>query len=102
LFWKVISPIDVKQLQYFNKKDNKLSKILLFKNDNNIEDFYTILTNAYIEIDKGKKTYIYNTSNGGNNWDLKNPNNINKKFKSSIDDVELSNLMKDKKNKIQY
>jgi hypothetical protein len=87
-------------LQYFNKEKNKLSDILLFLNDNNIEEFYRKLTNSTIEIDKDNKTYIYNTSNSGNNWDLKNPKYVNKKFKDSIDDDELSDLIKDKKNKL--
>lgn len=83
-------------LQYFNKKKSDNSNIRIFKNKNSIGKFYELLTDKTIDIKKGKKEYIYKTSNSGNNWELKNPDNINKKFKKSIDKEELDSILKDK------
>lgn len=83
-------------LQYYNKKKSENSNIRIFKNKNSINKFYELLTDKTIIIDKGKKEYVYKTSNSGNNWELKNPDNINKKFKKSIDKEELDSILKGK------
>jgi len=87
-------------LQYYTKDKNELSDIMVFKNNNNVKDFYKKLTDSTIEIKKGKNTYVYSTYNSGNNYDLKNPKNANKNFKLSIDNNELANLLKNKTTEI--
>lgn len=84
-------------LQYYNKNKDKNSDIRIFDNKDSINEFYELLTNKTIKIEKGNNEYIYKTSNSGNNWELKNPNKINKTFKKSIDKEELNNILKDKK-----
>jgi hypothetical protein len=83
-------------LQYYDKKKNSSSEILLFKNHENINDFYEKLTDSSIELSKGKKSYIYNTSNSGNNWDLKNANIVKGKFKQELDSDQMKKLLKNK------
>lgn len=87
-------------LQYYNKSKNELSEIMIFKNHKNINDFYQKLTDSTIEISKGNKTYVYNTSNSGNNWELRNANLVNGKFKDDLDIDQMNNLLKDKNIKI--
>jgi len=87
-------------LQYYDKTKKQLSEIMVFKNHKNINDFYQKLTDSTIEITKGNKTYIYNTSNSGNNWELRNANLVNGKFKDDLDIDQMNDLLKDRKIKI--
>lgn len=87
-------------LQYYNKLKNNLSEIMVFKNHKNINDFYKKLTDSTIEMTKGNKTYIYNTSNSGNNWELRNINLVNGKFKNELDIEQMNKLLTDKNIKI--
>ena len=84
-------------VQFYNKEENKNSQIMIFENMDSINDFYELLTNKTIDVQKDNKEYVYKTSNSGNNWDLKNPNNVNKKFKQEMDFEEMDDLLKDKK-----
>jgi hypothetical protein len=86
-------------VQFYNKEENKNSPIMLFENTDSINDFYELLTNKTIDVQKGNKEYVYKTSNSGNNWELKNPNNVNKKFRQEMDFEEMDDLLKDKKTK---
>lgn len=88
-------------LQYFNKKESTLSDIRVFENKDSINKFYETLTDKTIELKKGKKEYIYQTSNSGNNWELKNPNQVKGKFKSDLDNEEMDKLLKNKKIKLE-
>lgn len=83
-------------LQYYNKKNGKQSTIKCYKNDNNVQGFYKDLTDATIEIEKGKDNFIYQTSNSGNNWELKNIDNVQGKFKDELDNKEIRKVVKDK------
>ncbi|MFA5586576.1 MAG: hypothetical protein WDA02_08540 [Saccharofermentanales bacterium] len=87
-------------LQYYNTINNKLSDIKVFENNNNINDFYRKLTDTNIELIYKDKTYIYTTSNSGNNWELKNTEMISGDFKSNLDIDEMNNLLKNNKIKI--
>lgn len=87
-------------IQYYDKIKRKLSDIMVFKNHKNINDFYEKLTDSTIEISKGNKTYVYNTSNSGNNWELKNANLVKGKFKDDLDVDQMKDLLKDKNIKI--
>lgn len=88
-------------LQYTEKKNNKVSDIMVFKNKNNTIGFYEMLTDTSIELINGKKSYVYNTHNSGNNWELMNTDMVNSKFKASLDYDEMNNLLKNKKIKIK-
>lgn len=81
-------------LQYLNKKDNKQSSIKGFKNFNKINTFYQKLTDSTVELTDGKKTYIYQTTNGGNNWEMKNVQMETGVMKGSLDKEELNDLIK--------
>ena len=87
-------------IQVFNKDKNKLNKIHLFKNDGYVQEFYEKLTDTSIELKKGKKSVVYNTSNSGNNWDIKNTDVAKGKLKQSLDKDELDDVLKDKKIKV--
>ena len=87
-------------VQYYNKSTNEVSNIMLFDNDDSINKFYEMLTDKTIEIQKGKKEFIYQTSNSGNNWELKNPKQVKGKFKDELDSDEVDKLLKNKKIKL--
>ena len=87
-------------VQHYNKSTNEVSEIMLFENDNSINKFYETLTDKTIEIQRGKKDYIYQTSNSGNNWELKNPKQVKGKFKYELDSDQVDDLLKDKKIKL--
>ena len=87
-------------VQYYTKSENTVSEIMLFENHESINKFYEMLTDKTIEIERGKKEYIYQTSNSGNNWELKNPNQVNKRFKDELDYEEVDKLLKDRKTKL--
>lgn len=88
-------------IQYFDKNTNEISDIRLFQNKDSINKFYETLTDKTIELKKGEKEYIYQTSNSGNNWELKNPKQVKGHFKSELDFVEMDNLLKNKKIKLK-
>lgn len=87
-------------VQYFNKDNNEISDIRVFENEDSINDFYKTLTDKTIELSKGRKEFIYQTSNSGNNWELKNPKQVKGDFKSDLDFEEMDKLIKDKKIKL--
>lgn len=87
-------------IQYFDRYTNEISDIRIFENKDSINKFYETLTDKTIELKKGKKEFIYQTSNSGNNWDLKNPKQVKGDFKSELDFEEMDDLLKDKKVKL--
>ena len=87
-------------VQYYNKSDNTISDIRVFENNDSTNKFYELLTDKTIDIQKGKKEYIYQTSNSGNNWELKNPNQVKGKFKDELDADEVDKLLQNKKIKL--
>ena len=87
-------------LQYYTRSDYSISNIRVFENQDSINKFYETLTDKTIEIKKGKKEYIYQTSNSGNNWELKNPKQVKGDFKSELDFEEIDDLLKNKDIKI--
>lgn len=86
-------------LQYH--KNDKKSDLLGFTNTKHINDFYKKLTDATIELSDGKNTYIYQTTNGGNNWEMKNVQMEDDTMKSSLDNEQLNDLIKQNKLKIK-
>lgn len=89
---KIEEPIYI-IMQYFNNTTHELSELYLFKNDNRINDFYGMLTDANIEIKDNGKTYLYSTTNAGNNWEMKNLKMVDKKHKKELDKDEINNQL---------
>ena len=79
-------------LQYY--KDNKWFPIEIYKITGKIEDFYRKLTAKTIKLVSDNITYIYQTSNSGNNWLLKDESKKNDKFKENLETDEIKQLIK--------
>ena len=52
------------------KTSNDWEPVKCYKVNDNMKHFYDKLTNKSVEIKKSGKTYLYNTSNSGNDWVL--------------------------------
>ena len=90
-------------LQCYNTETNKRSDILGFTNTDNINSFYEKLTDATIELTKGDDTYVYQTSNGGNNWEMKNVQQVeDDNMDASLDKKELQDLINKKKFNVKH
>ena len=79
-------------VQYVN--DNKRSNIIGYDNVDSANKFYKKLTDATIELSDGKKSYIYTTSNGGNDWELGNVQMEKGEIKGELGKDELSAMIK--------
>jgi hypothetical protein len=88
-------------LQYYDKDEDKRSDILGFTGIKNINSFFAKLTDATIELTKGDDTYIYQTSNGGNNWEMRNVQMEDDEMKGSFDSEELQELINKKNFKVE-
>ena len=80
-------------LQYY--KDNKWYPLEIYKIKGEVESFYEKLTAKTIKLIYNNETYIYQTSNSGNNWLLKDKNMKTDKFKENLETEDLKNLIKD-------
>lgn len=89
-------------LQYYNTKTNQKSDILGFTNSDNINSFYEKLTDATIELTKGDDTYVYQTSNGGNNWEMKNVQMEDDEMVGTFDKKELQSIIDKKKFNVKH
>lgn len=85
-----------------NKKttDSKWNDLKFYSVNGDIRKFYDKLTNKTIEIKKGDKSYIYFTSNSGNNWQLQNVEAEDNIYKNLLDKDEIKLILKDKDIKI--
>lgn len=79
-------------LQYY--KDDKWYPIEIYKIKGNIDKFYEKLTAKTIKLTKDKVTYIYQTSNSGNNWILKDNSKKNDEFKENLETKDIKLLIK--------
>lgn len=79
-------------LQYF--KDEKWFPIQIYKIKGAIEKFYEKLTAKTIKLTYDNVTYIYTTSNSGNNWLLKDKNKKNDKFKLNLETDQIKDLIR--------
>jgi len=80
-------------LQYY--KDDKWFPIEIYLIKGKVEDFYKKLTAKTIKLTQDNITYIYQTSNSGNNWILKETEKKTSKFKENISTDEIKSLIKD-------
>jgi len=84
----------------YSKKDSNWSDVYMYKINGNIRNFFEKMTSRTIEIKDNNKSYIYQTSNSGNNWILQNINDKNNTFKENLDNDELRSILKNKKLKL--
>jgi hypothetical protein len=79
------------------KRDSAVwEEIKLYSVHDDIKNFYDRLTNKTVELKKGDKTYIYFTSNSGNNWQLQNLEVADDIFKDLLDNEEIKMILRDK------
>ena len=71
--------------------------VKVYKVNGDMTKFYNKLTNKSIEINKDGKTYIYNTSNSGNDWQLQknHDNQNNKSFKDFMSNDDIKGILVD-------
>lgn len=79
-------------LQYY--KNNKWYPIEIYTIKGNVDGFYKKLTAKTIKLTFDDVTYIYQTSNSGNNWILKDKQKKNEKFKENLENEEIKTLIR--------
>lgn len=79
-------------LQYY--KDNKWFPMEIYTLKGSIEDFYSKLTAKTIELTFDNVTYVYETSNSGNNWLLKDKDKKTDKFKENLETSQIKELIR--------
>lgn len=100
IFRKEASELEKPEYIIFQSKkrnDKKWDNVKCYKVNDNMRNFYDKLTNKSIEIRKGDKTYIYVTSNSGNDWKLQksSKNQENDKFKEYMTKDEIKAVLLD-------
>ena len=86
-----------KYIVYQSKTDGDWGSVKAYEVNGDMTKFYNKLTNKSIEINKGDKTYIYNTSNSGNNWLLQKhaDNQDTKTFKDDMSNDDIKAVLID-------
>jgi hypothetical protein len=79
-------------IQYY--KDDKWRPIELYSIKGAIENFYEKLTAKTIKLIFDDITYIYQTSNSGNNWLLKYKDKKTEKFKENLETDDIKELIR--------
>ena len=79
-------------LQYY--KDDNWHSIEIYKIKGAVEDFYRKLTAKTIKLIFDNITYIYQTSNSGNNWLLKDKDKKTEKFKENLETDDIKELIR--------
>jgi hypothetical protein len=79
-------------LQYY--KDDKWYPIEIYKIKGAVENFYEKLTAKTIKLTFDNITYIYQTSNSGNNWLLKDTAKKTEKFKENLETDDIKELIR--------
>jgi hypothetical protein len=79
-------------LQYY--ESDKWKPIEIYKIKGNVKSFYEKLTAKEIKLIKNNTTYIYQTSNSGNNWILKDKDKKTVEFKENLENDEIKELIK--------
>jgi len=80
-----------------NPGDNNWSAVVAYSVNGDMQNFYNKLTNKTIEIKKNDKTYVYITSNSGNDWQLQKhqDNQDNKIFKDMMSNNDIKVILVD-------
>jgi len=79
-------------LQYY--KDDRWYPIEIYKIKGAIDNFYDKLTAKTIKLISNNITYIYDTSNSGNNWILKDKSKSTDDFKENLETDDIKKLIK--------
>ena len=79
-------------LQYY--KDDKWFPIEIYSIKGKVENFYEKLTAKTIKLISDNITYIYETSNSGNNWILKDKSKKTEEFKENLETDDIKKLIK--------
>lgn len=79
-------------LQYH--KNDQWAPVEIYSIDSGVNNFYDNLTAKEIKLSHNDTTYIYSTSNSGNNWELKNSDKKNDNFKENIETDDIKKLIK--------
>ncbi len=77
----------------YSKKNLEWSEVFMYKVNGNIRNFFEKMTSRTIEIKDDDNTYIYQTSNSGNNWILQNIDNKTDTFKETLENDELRDIL---------
>ena len=78
-------------LQY--DKNDRIQPIEIYKTKGSVNTFYEKLTAKEIKLVENDVIYIYQTSNSGNNWQLKDKSKKNFKFKEFLETNEIKELV---------
>lgn len=80
------------------KNSNNWNELKCYKVNEDMKKFYDKLTNKTIEIKKNDKTYIYQTSNSGNDWILQKHEDEQETddFKEYMTNDSIKAILKDK------
>lgn len=78
-------------LQY--DKNDRMQPIEIYKTKGSVNNFYEKLTAKEIKLVENDVIYIYQTSNSGNNWQLKDKSKKNFKFKEFLETNEIKELV---------
>lgn len=78
-------------LQY--DKNDRMQPIEIYKTKGSVNNFYEKLTAKEIKLVENDVIYIYQTSNSGNNWQLKDNSKKNYKFKEFLETNEIKELV---------
>lgn len=93
------SALDQPQYIIFQSKqtnENEWSDVKLYSVNDDINNFYDKLTNKTIELHDGDKTYIYFTSNSGNNWQLQNVEMADGTYKELLDNEDVKMILQNR------
>lgn len=88
----ILDDPDYLVLQYY--KDGKWLPIEIYKIKGSVQNFYEKLTAKTIKLTYDNVTYIYQTSNSGNNWLLTDKNKKTDKFKENLNTDSIKELIK--------
>lgn len=95
---------ELEQPQYIvfqsKPKGGQWSELKCYKVREDMKNFYQKLTTKTVEIKKDGKTYIYNTSNSGNDWNLQNSDEENDTFQNDLTSEDIRAILKDKNTSI--
>jgi len=85
-------------IQSYNDSNEEWDEIRLYKVNDDIKKFYDKLSSKTIEIvdNDTKNSYIYITSNSGNDWELKNINDGTDTFKRYLQNSDLEQMASNK------
>ena len=86
-------------VQKWNDDKNEWGGVFMYKINDDMKKFYDKLSSKKIEIIDNESSYIYATSNSGNNWELQSGDET-ESFKRFLSDEEIKSLLKNKNYKV--